>query len=86
MLAGSHSRMPPSKQRHGVARTLAPALPTGNRMGSCREGRGGQPWAHLGAAGQGIEEIKEHKTGESHGCGARGAGLVCGDLEHKGAG
>lgn len=28
-------------------------------------------WSHLRAAGQGIEKVKKHKTGESHGGGSR---------------
>lgn len=48
---------------------------------SGRKPRGSR--SHLRATSQGIEEVKEHKTGEGHGCGTRGARLVLGDLEHK---
>lgn len=40
-------------------------------------------WSHLRAARQGVEEVKEHKTGEGHRCGAWGTRLVFGDLEHS---
>lgn len=39
-------------------------------------GRGERPpsaGSHLRAAGQGVEEVKEHKAGESHRCGTWGA-------------
>uniref|UniRef100_M3Z8G6 Uncharacterized protein n=1 Tax=Mustela putorius furo TaxID=9669 RepID=M3Z8G6_MUSPF len=45
--------------------------------------RTAQLGAHLRAAGQGVEEVEEHKAGEGHGGGTWGAGLVCGDLEHR---
>lgn len=48
-------------------------------------GRGERPpsaGSHLRAAGQGVEEVKEHKAGESHRCGTWGACPVFRDLEH----
>lgn len=71
----------------GATRRLAPcreegedtsALPTENSPL-----RTAQLGAHLRAAGQGVEEVEEHKAGEGHGGGTWGAGLVCGDLEHR---
>lgn len=55
-------------------------------LGHCCRGhcsKEGQPWSHLRAAGQGVEEIEKHKTSEGHRRGAGSARSVFRHLEGK---